>query len=364
MISVFGTRPEAIKMAPLVNKLRQNEHFCTKVIVTGQHREMLDQILHKFQIRPDYDLDIMQKKQTLSEMTCRIVTAMEPILIKEKPDLLLVHGDTTTTFSAALAAFYQKIKVGHVEAGLRTHQKWDPFPEEMNRQLTDSLTDIFFAPTALSKENLLNEGIEEKNIFVTGNTSIDTMVVTLGNQVHQEKLKQEKKKILVTMHRRENLGPPMESVFCGLKTIAQRYPAIEIIFPMHKNPAVRKLAREHLGNLPNVALIEPLDVFEFHQLVAQSYLILTDSGGIQEEAPALGIPVLVLRKTTERPEGVEAGTLKLIGTQSDTVYQEIQTLLLDSLAYNKMANAANPYGNGKASEKIIEALESFFQVNT
>lgn len=361
---VFGTRPEAIKMAPLAKTLAADDRFDTKIIVTGQHREMLDQVLQSFFLVPDYDLNIMHQGQTLSEITSRVLEKLAPILINDRPDILLVHGDTTTTFSAALSAFYQQIPIGHVEAGLRTWDKYSPFPEEMNRQLTDDLTDLYFAPTKKSKENLLKENHSEEHIYITGNTAIDAMSSTLdeGYQIPTEVSKNQERIVLVTMHRRENLGEPMHAVFEAIRKVAEEYTYTQFIFPMHKNPAVRKSANETLGHLPNVSLIEPLDVIDFHNYAKQSYLILTDSGGVQEEAPSLGVPVLVLRDQTERPEGVAAGTLRLVGTDSQTVYTTIKELFDDPTAYEKMAKASNPYGDGKASERITEAIAHYFQL--
>ena len=361
---VFGTRPEAIKMAPLAKKLAADDRFESKVVVTGQHREMLDQVLQAFSIVPDYDLNIMHQGQTLSEITSRVLEKLTTILLKERPDILLVHGDTTTTFSAALAAFYQQIPIGHVEAGLRTWDKYSPFPEEMNRQLADDLTDLYFAPTMKSKENLVKESHSEKYLYVTGNTAIDAMENTIDKNytIPSAVSKGRKRIVLVTMHRRENLGEPMQAVFNAIKKAAIDYPDTQFIFPMHKNPAVRKVAQETLGSLENISLIEPLDVIDFHNYAKQSYLILTDSGGVQEEAPSLGVPVLVLRDQTERPEGVAAGTLRLVGTGSETVYATIKELFEDSAAYEKIAKASNPYGDGKASERITEAIAHYFQL--
>ncbi|MEG0293900.1 non-hydrolyzing UDP-N-acetylglucosamine 2-epimerase [Enterococcus sp.] len=361
VFSVFGTRPEAIKMAPLVKALEADPRFESKVIVTGQHREMLDQVLTIFDIQSDYDINIMSTNQTLTEITTRILLALQPILENEKPDILLVHGDTTTTFAASLAAFYQQIKIGHVEAGLRTWNKYSPFPEEANRQMTDCLADLYFAPTTASRENLLLENHPEDNIFVTGNTAIDAMKYTIrdSHQLTGVNL-QDGKNIILTMHRRENLGSKMQSVFLAVSRIAREFPEYQIIFPMHKNPKVRDLAQKHLSQFANIQLIEPLDVVDFHNLMARSYLILSDSGGVQEEAPSMGVPVLVLRDTTERPEGVTAGTLRLIGTDESVVYQEIKELLTNKTAYQKMAQAKNPYGDGQASERILSGIYSFF----
>lgn len=361
VMSIFGTRPEAIKMAPLIKRLEQDERFESIVTVTAQHREMLDQVLDVFRIVPNYDLDIMSQGQTLTDITTKVLLDLQPILIETRPDMILVHGDTTTTFAAATAAFYQQIKIGHVEAGLRTWNKLSPFPEEMNRQLTDVLADLYFAPTSESAANLRQEHHPEEAIYITGNTAIDAMKYTVSaDYQHKELSDESKRKILVTMHRRENLGQPMTNVFTSLAKIAEEFPEVELVFPMHKNPQVRELARKILGNLSNVRLIEPLDVIDFHNFAAKSYLILTDSGGVQEEAPSLGVPVLVLRDTTERPEGIAAGTLKLVGTDENKVYEETKRLLTDEAAYQTMAHAENPYGDGQASQRIADAIAEYF----
>jgi UDP-N-acetylglucosamine 2-epimerase (non-hydrolysing) len=362
VLSIFGTRPEAIKMAPLVNALAKDSRFEAKVAVTAQHREMLDQVMAVFNLVPDYDLNIMKAGQTLTDITSRVLTELKPVLEEAKPDIVLVHGDTTTAYASATAAFYQQIAVGHVEAGLRTWNKWSPFPEEMNRQLIDVLSDLYFAPTKTSEENLLKENHPKKAIFITGNTAIDAMKYTVSKTYDHPELPKDldgKKLILVTMHRRENLGEAMRSVFRSIRKIAQEHSEVEVVFPMHKNPQVRKEAQEILGELANVHLIEPLDVVDFHNFAARSYLILTDSGGVQEEAPSLGVPVLVLRDTTERPEGVEAGTLKMIGTEETTVYEETLRLL-DPVAHETMSKAANPYGDGEASRRILDAIAYHF----
>lgn len=358
-MSIFGTRPEAIKMAPLIKELEKDDRFESVVTVTGQHREMLDQVLKVFKITPDYDLNVMSVNQTLTAITTRVLVALEEILKEECPDIVLVHGDTTTTFAAATAAFYQQIKVGHVEAGLRTWNKWSPFPEEINRQATDILADLYFAPTKDSAENLKKEQHDETKIFVTGNTAIDAMRYTVSaeNEDSQETTKQ----ILVTMHRRENLGEPMKHVFQALGRIASEFPDIKIVFPMHKNPKVREIAHGILGKYSNIQLIEPMDVVAFHNAAARSYIILTDSGGVQEEAPSLGVPVLVLRDTTERPEGVKAGTLKLVGTDEDMVYENTKELLTNLETYERMARAKNPYGDGYASKRIVDAIAAYFK---
>lgn len=361
VFSIFGTRPEAIKMAPLVKALEKDERFDSKIVVTAQHREMLDQVMTIFDIVPDYDLNIMSTGQTLTDITTKVLLDMQPILKEEQPDIVLVHGDTTTTFAAATAAFYQQVKIGHVEAGLRTWNKYSPFPEEANRQMTDALADLYFAPTEQSKENLLKENHPEDQIFITGNTAIDAMKYTVKEDYENADLVLSKQKqIVVTMHRRENLGEPMKHVFSALRRIAKEFPDVRLIFPMHKNPKVRMIAQKLLGNLSNVQLIEPLDVVDFHNVIARSYLILTDSGGVQEEAPSLGVPVLVLRDTTERPEGVAAGTLKLIGTEEEKVYVETKELLTNASSHQQMAQAKNPYGDGNASEYILDAMADYF----
>jgi UDP-N-acetylglucosamine 2-epimerase (non-hydrolysing) len=358
---VFGTRPEAIKMAPVVKELerRKIEHV---VIVTAQHREMLDQKLDVFGIVPQYDLDIMQPDQDLFYVTTAVLNEIKPVLIKEKPDILLVQGDTTTSFAAALAAFYFKIPVGHVEAGLRTWNKMNPFPEEINRQITTRLTEFHFAPTEWSKKNLLNEGIKSENIFVTGNTVIDAllMIVDPNYKFAMEPLKSidfvKNRIILLTSHRRENFGEPMGNIFSACRYLVEQNPDVVLIYPVHPNPNVQKKANEILAGVPRVHLIEPMEYRPFVQLINKSYLILTDSGGVQEEAPSLGKPVLVLRKTTERPEAIEAGTGKLVGTDKDIIIREAQRLLSDKAAYHEMATKANPYGDGKAAARIIEII--------
>lgn len=363
VMTVFGTRPEAIKMAPLVLALKNSRYFETLTVVTAQHREMLDQVLKTFNIQPDYDLNIMHANQTLGEITANVLKLLDNILVENSPDIVLVHGDTTTTFAAGVAAFYQKIPLGHVEAGLRTWNKYSPYPEEMNRQMTDVLSDLYFAPTKQSKDNLLREGHDEHKIFVTGNTAIDALKETVHENYRHDALKEinpQHKLILLTMHRRENQGKPMENVFSAVRKVLLNHPDVDVIYPMHLNPKVRKIAREILENVAQVHLIEPLDVVDFHNLSARSYFIMTDSGGVQEEAPALGKPVLVLRDTTERPEGVTAGTLKLIGTEFDNVKKEMEKLLDDQAAYKKMSESNNPYGDGNASERIIESLNYFF----
>lgn len=363
IISIFGTRPEAIKMAPIIKLLENDNRFDSKVVVTGQHKEMLSQVLNFFDIKVEKNLEIMTPNQTLSEITCKILGNLTPVLNDLNPDIVLVHGDTTTTFAAALAAFYQGIKVGHVEAGLRTWNKNSPFPEEMNRQLTDKLSDLHFAPTDQSKYNLINESIDETSVIVTGNTAIDAMRYTISKEYdHKYLLGLENKRILLlTMHRRENQGKPMENVFRAIRRLSLQYPEIVTIFPMHKNPKVREIASLYLNGLSNVRMIEPLGVVDFHNIAARSTIILTDSGGVQEEAPSLGKPVLVLRDTTERPEGVEAGTLKLIGTEEESVVNEVKYLLDDSILYETMANSTNPYGDGHASERILNSIVNYFK---
>lgn len=363
VMTVFGTRPEAIKMAPVVLELGKYPEYITPVVaVTAQHREMLDQVLNLFHIKPDHDLDIMCQGQTLFEITCRAMQGLGEVLAKEKPDLVLVHGDTTTTFAGALSAFYHQTAVGHVEAGLRTHNKYSPFPEEMNRKLTGALTDLHFAPTLTARANLLMEAVSGDNIIVTGNTVIDALVATVdANYTFEDELLAKidyanKRVILVTTHRRENLGEPMRHVYQALRDIVTEHPDVEIVFPVHRNPKVREVVDSVLGGLERVHLIDPLDYQPFANLLGKSYLVLTDSGGIQEEAPSLGKPVLVLRDTTERPEAVEAGTVKLIGTDRERVYRETKLLLTDSGEYDRMANACNPYGDGKAAYRIVQAI--------
>ena len=361
VMSIVGTRPEAIKLAPVIKHLEKDSRFQSSVVVSGQHRDMLDQVLDFFQIMPDYDLKIMKEKQSLSDVTVRIIEGLTPILEAEAPDVVLVHGDTTTTLAAALSAYYQQITIGHVEAGLRTWKKYSPFPEEINRQLVDSLSDLCCAPTADSAANLMKENCSKEQIFITGNTAIDAMRYTIRKDyTHPSLIDNDRRRLLVTMHRRENLGRPMTEVFQALAQLAEEKKDIEIIFPMHKNPAVRQLAEHELGKIKNIQLIEPLDIFDFHNFAQRSTLILTDSGGVQEEAPSLGVPVLVLRDTTERPEGIKAGTLKLVGTKKETVYQEVKRLLEDQGAYQAMAQAANPYGDGQASKRIVTILAQTF----
>ena len=361
---VFGTRPEAIKMAPLVLELqKQSETIETITVVTAQHRQMLDQVLETFRIQPDYDLDIMGKNQSLLDITAKILEKFDPVVKEVHPDMILVHGDTTTTFAASLVAFYNQVRIGHVEAGLRTFDKYSPFPEEMNRQMTDNLADLYFAPTSESKANLLMEHHPESAIFITGNTAIDALRLTVQEDYHHQVLDQldsEKKLVLVTMHRRENQGQPMRAVFGALREMVDAHPELEVVYPVHLSPAVQEAAKDILGDHDRIHLIAPLDVFDFHNLASRSYFIMSDSGGVQEEAPSLGKPVLVLRDTTERPEGVKAGTLKLVGTDPERVKEEMTALLTDSDLYQKMASARNPYGDGKASERIVQAIQHYY----
>ena len=361
---VFGTRPEAIKMAPLILQLKkQLEKFETMTVVTAQHRQMLDQVLQTFNIEPDIDLDIMIKQQTLTDITVKILAKLDKLLKEMKPDIILVHGDTTTTFATSLAAFYNQVRIGHVEAGLRTWEKYSPFPEEMNRQMTDAVTDLYFAPTMQSKENLIKENHDEKTIFVTGNTAIDALKLTVQENYHHDVLEQipsNHRLILVTMHRRENQGEPMRRVFRTLRQVVEAHDDVEVIYPVHLSPAVQEAAKEILSNHPQIHLIEPLDVVDFHNIAARSYFIMSDSGGVQEEAPSLGKPVLVLRDTTERPEGVTAGTLKLVGTESENIREAMETLLTDETVYHQMSQASNPYGDGRTSERIVEAIAHYF----
>lgn len=364
VMTVFGTRPEAIKMAPLVKALQQNtEQIDTVVTVTAQHREMLDQVLETFKIVPDYDLNIMKERQTLLDVATRGLEGLDQIMKEAKPDVVLVHGDTATTFVASLAAFYNQVAIGHVEAGLRTWNKYSPYPEEMNRQLTGVLADIHFAPTEQAKENLLKENKEPNSIIVTGNTAIDALATTVADDYTHPVLEAigDNRMVLLTAHRRENLGEPMENMFRAIYRILEEHPDVQVVYPMHLNPAVRDTARAILGSHERVHLIEPLEVFDFHNFASRSYMILTDSGGIQEEAPSLGKPVLVLRDTTERPEGIEAGTLKLAGIEEETIYDLTKELLTNSALYNQMAKASNPYGDGHASERIVEALIAFLE---
>ena len=356
---VFGTRPEAIKMCPLVKELKTRNQFDTSVCITGQHKEMLNQVLAAFNIVPDYNLSIMKAKQTLFDVTINILEKMKLVLEEVKPDIVLVHGDTSTTFVTSLACFYLQIPIGHVEAGLRTYNISSPYPEEFNRQAVGIVAKYNFAPTEMSKENLLREGKDPSTIYVTGNTAIDALQTTVRDGYGHEQLDwaSDSKLILITAHRRENLGIPMRNMFKAIKRIVNEYPDIKAVYPIHMNPVVRETANEVLGNCNRVRIIEPLDVLDFHNFLSKSYLILTDSGGIQEEAPSLGKPVLVMRDTTERPEGISAGTLKLVGTDEEVIYQNFKLLLDDKSEYKKMSQASNPYGDGFASKMIADILE-------
>ncbi|WP_028550950.1 non-hydrolyzing UDP-N-acetylglucosamine 2-epimerase [Paenibacillus sp. UNC451MF] len=359
VITIFGTRPEAIKMAPLVLELQKYpEQIESLVCVTAQHRQMLDQVLDTFKIKPNYDLDVMKERQTLNEITIRVLQGLDPVFREEKPDLVLVHGDTLTTFLASYAAFMQQVKVGHVEAGLRTWNKMSPYPEEMNRQLTGVLSDLHFAPTDLSASNLRKENKSEESIFVTGNTVTDVFQYTVQKDFTHPVLEwaEGKRLILMTAHRREAQGEPHRQIFRAVRLIADEFEDIAIVYPVHPSPAVKEPAYEMLGGHPRIKLIEPLDVFEFHNIYPHVHMILTDSGGLQEEAPSFGVPVLVLRETTERPEGIDAGTLELVGTNEEKVYERAKALLTDADLYQKMSQAANPYGDGKASERIVQAI--------
>lgn len=356
---VFGTRPEAIKMCPLVKELKSRENLDVTVCVTGQHRQMLDQVLKTFDVVPDYDLSIMKEKQTLFDITTNILTGMGAILDEVNPDIVLVHGDTTTTFVTALACYYKQIDVGHVEAGLRTYNIYSPYPEEFNRQGVGIIAKYHFAPTEVAKENLLKEGKVSRDIFVTGNTAIDALKITVKDEYSHPELvwAQGSKLIMITAHRRENLGQPMHNMFRAIRRVLEEHPEVKAIYPIHMNPVVRKAAEEELSGLDRIHIIEPLEVIDFHNFLANSYLILTDSGGIQEEAPSLGKPVLVMRDTTERPEGIKAGTLKLVGTEENVIYNNFKLLLEDNEEYELMAKASNPYGDGMACKRIANILE-------
>lgn len=367
VMTIFGTRPEAIKMAPLVKELEKDENIESIVCVTAQHRQMLDQVLRIFKIIPQYDLNIMQEKQTLAHITSRVLQGLIEIINDCKPDIVLVHGDTTTTFSGALAGFYTKTKVGHVEAGLRTYDKYSPYPEEMNRRLTGNLADIHFCPTESNKKNLLKENIKEDSIYITGNTVIDALRTTVSStyEFTNETLKDidfNKKVVVVTAHRRENLGEPLENICNAVKEIATSHKDVEVVYPVHLNPLVSETANKILGQVENVHLIQPLNVQELHNLMDRSYMIMTDSGGLQEEAPALGKPVLVLRKETERPEAVEAGTVRMAGIEKDNIVKMANELLDDPNEYEKMNKAVNPYGDGKASQRIVQAIKFYFGI--
>ena len=355
---VFGTRPEAIKMCPLVNELKKREKVQTIVCVTGQHRQMLDQVLEAFSVVPDYDLSIMKDKQTLFDVTFNILERIKAVLEAEKPDVVLVHGDTSTTFVTALACFYMQIPVGHVEAGLRTYDIYSPYPEEFNRQAVSIIAKYNFAPTEMAKENLVREGKTEDSIYITGNTAIDALQTTVRNDYTHPELEwaSDSRLILITAHRRENQGLPMHHMFRAIRKVMEEHPDVKAIYPIHMNPVVRQAAAEELGDFDRIRIIDPLEVLDFHNFLARSYLILTDSGGIQEEAPSLGKPVLVMRDTTERPEGIKAGTLKLVGTSEEVIYREFTKLLDDKNAYDAMSKASNPYGDGHACERIAEIL--------
>lgn len=356
---IFGTRPEAIKMCPLVNELKKRENIETVVCVTGQHRQMLDQVLEVFKVNPDYDLSIMKERQNLFDVTTNILNSVKEVLEKEKPDVVLVHGDTSTTFATSLACFYLQIPVGHVEAGLRTYNINSPFPEEFNRQVVSIICKYNFAPTEMSKNNLLKEGKSIDSIYVTGNTAIDALKTTIQENYFHKELEwaKDSRLIMITAHRRENLGTPMKNMFRAIRRVMDEYPDVKAIYPIHMNPVIRETADSILGGDERIHIIEPLDVLDFHNFLNHSYLILTDSGGIQEEAPSLGKPVLVMRDTTERPEGVEAGTLKLVGTDEDTIYHNFKLLLENKEEYEKMSKASNPYGDGLASVRIADILE-------
>ena len=357
---VFGTRPEAIKMCPLVNELKERKGIKTIVCVTGQHRQMLDQVLEAFHVVPDYDLSIMKEKQTLFDITTNILTSIKGVLEEVTPDVVLVHGDTSTTFVTALACFYLQIPVGHVEAGLRTYNIQSPYPEEFNRQAVSILSQYNFAPTELSKTNLVKEGKDEKTIYITGNTAIDALKTTVRTNYTHPQLEWAKgsRLILITAHRRENLGEPMHHMFRAIRRVMDEFPDVKALYPIHMNPVVRQAAAEELGGCDRIRIIEPLEVLDFHNFLAQSYMILTDSGGIQEEAPSLAKPVLVMRDTTERPEGIKAGTLKLVGTDEEVIYENFKRLLVDKAAYDAMAHASNPYGDGLACKRIADILET------
>src|SRR5699024_8896582 len=366
IMTIFGTRPEAIKMAPLVSELKNDPELQPIVVVTAQHREMLDSVLETFDITPDYDLNIMKQGQTLSEVTSRVLGGLESVIQEAKPDMILVHGDTTTTFAGSLAAFYNEVAIGHVEAGLRTWNKYSLFPEEMNRQMTGVLADLHFSPTDQSKHNLLQENKKDESIVVTGNTAIDALSTTVSENYESEIINRHKDKriVLLTAHRRENIGKPMENIFKAVRRIVEEHEDVVVVYPMHKNPKVRDIAGQLLSDHNRIEIIETLEVIDFHNFAANSHLILTDSGGVHEEAPSLGKPVLVLRDTTERPEGVEAGTLKLVGVEEEDVYNETKKLLNDQSSYESMSIAQNPYGDGLASKRICENIKYYFDILT
>jgi len=359
VLSIFGTRPEAIKMAPLVLELERDKDIESIVCVTAQHREMLDQVLNAFKIVPDYDLNIMQQGQTLADITTRALNGLDSVIKECNPDVVLVHGDTSTAMVGALAAFYNQKTIGHVEAGLRTFNKYSPYPEEANRKIIDAIGDLYFAPTELSKSNLLKENVDESKIYITGNTAIDALKTTVKEEYSNEVIDWvgNDRMILLTAHRRENLGDPMRNIFRAIKRLTETFDDIKVVYPIHLNPKVREVANEILQGNDRIRLIEPLEVLDFHNFINKSYLIMTDSGGIQEEAPSLGKPVLVLRDTTERPEGIDAGTLKLVGTDENTIYNEAKELLENKSSYDKMSGACNPYGDGNASSRIIAAIK-------
>lgn len=363
VMSIFGTRPEAIKMAPLVNELEKREEIESIVCVTAQHRQMLDQVLHTFNIKPDFDLDIMKQGQTLSDITAKVVSGLDDVIKQSRPDIILVHGDTTTTFAGALAAFYNQVAIGHVEAGLRTNDKYSPFPEEMNRQMVDRMTDLYFVPTEVSRQNLLLENINDRKIFITGNTAIDAMSTTVKNDYTSSDLewvKNDERLIIVTAHRRENLGGPMKNIFTAIRRIVDEFKDVKVLYPIHMNPRVREVAHSIFDGHDRIRLIEPLEVLDFHNYINKCYFIMSDSGGVQEEAPSLGKPVLVLRDTTERPEGIEAGTLKLVGTNTENIYQQAKLLLSSKELYDKMSHSSNPYGDGYASKRIVDAIIKYY----
>lgn len=362
-MTIFGTRPEAIKMAPLVKELKSRKEIETIVCVTAQHRQMLDQVLNTFEIKPNYDLDIMKSGQSLSDITSRVLQSLDKVIKEVKPDIVLVHGDTTTTLAASFAAFYNQVILGHVEAGLRTYDKYSPYPEEINRQVTGIIADMHFAPTNISKDNLLKEGKNEDTIYVTGNTAIDALKTTVKKDYTHEILEKigNDKMILLTAHRRENLGENMKSMFSAIKRIVDEFDNIQVVYPIHLNPLVRDIANDIFGNCNKIHLIEPLEVLDFHNFLNKSYIIMTDSGGIQEEAPSLGKPVLVLRNTTERPEGIAAGTLKLAGVDEENIYNLTKELLTNKKLYDSMSKASNPYGDGNASKYIVDALINKFK---
>jgi UDP-N-acetylglucosamine 2-epimerase (non-hydrolysing) len=358
ILTIFGTRPEAIKMSPLVKEIDKSKELESIVCVTAQHREMLDQVLDVFNIKPEYDLNLMKHGQTLAQVTTRALLGLEEVFEKVKPDLVLVHGDTTTTLSGALAAFYHQIPVGHVEAGLRTWNKYSPWPEEINRQMVDNIADFYFAPTQTSKENLLKEGKDENKIYITGNTAIDALKTTVSEEYTHPIFDWvgDYRLVLLTAHRRENLGEPMYNIFRAVKRVVDEFKDIKVVYPIHLNPKIREIANEVLKGEERIKIIEPLEVIDFHNFLNKAYIVLTDSGGIQEEAPSLGKPVLVLRDTTERPEGIDAGTLKLVGTDEDKIFEETKTLLSNKKAYESMSKATNPYGDGTASKQIVEII--------